>query len=96
MTPAVFRDLSDDERDELVAHHVAVCPSCGNLRSVCGDPETAWYPQRAVCYATAAREVTLRRLRAKHDGTPGADLHPLDGMAVWVSEHDLTPDDDFV
>jgi hypothetical protein len=74
-----------------------VCPDCGNLRSVCSDPERAFYPQRRMCYATAVRELTLRRLQAKHKQEPGIDdLHPLDGMGVYVSPDDLTPDDDFV
>jgi hypothetical protein len=40
---------------------------------------------------------TVRRLRDKHKKDPGTDqLHPLDGMTVWISEHDLTPDDNFI
>lgn len=81
----------------MTAFMVEVCPSCGNLRSVCSDPERSWYPQREMCYASAALEVTQRRLVAKHEKKKrGSDLHPLDGMRVWISEDDLTPDDDFV
>lgn len=96
-TLQAWRDLPDADRDLLLEHERLVCRSCGNLRSVCSNPDVAWYPQRTMCYATAAREVTTRRLTEKHKGRkPGADLHPLDGMAVWVSDVDLTPDDDFV
>lgn len=56
-----------------------------------------WFPQRTVCYASAAREVTARRLLKRHEkNQPGIDLHPTDGVSVWVSTEDLTPDDDFV
>lgn len=75
---------------------VDVCPNCGNLRSVCSDPERALYPQREMCYASAVRELTWRRLRKNH-GDPGTEkLHPTDGMTVWASDFDLTPDDNFV
>lgn len=51
-----------------------------------------------MCYATADRDLVLRRLQKKHEkeqpGTKGH--HPFDGMSVWVSPHDLTPDDDFI
>lgn len=81
----------------MIAYVADVCPSCGNLRAVCSDPNVALYPQRRMCYPTAVRELTLRRLRAKHDGEPGLEeLHPLDGMGVWVSASDLSPDDHFV
>lgn len=81
----------------MIAYVIEVCPECGNLRSVCSDPERSFYPQRRMCYAAAVQQLTLRRLRAKHKGEPSlAELHPLDGMGVYVSPDDLTPDDDFV
>lgn len=74
-----------------------VCPSCGNLRTVCTDPEVAWYPQRTVCYATAARDVTVRKLAKRYEKSPpGTEMHATDGVSVWVSTEDLTPEDDFV
>ena len=98
LTPGQFRDLSDDEQDEMTAYMTDVCPSCGNLRSVCSDPERAWYPQREMCYASAATELTRRRLAKRYeDKPPGtADLHDTDGMRLWSSQEDLTPDDDCV
>lgn len=74
-----------------------VCPSCGNLVSVCSDPEVRPYPQRSVCYFTAGREQTWRRTIAKY-GQPDpkdASPHEIDGLAWGMSLHDLTPDDDF-
>lgn len=85
----------DDEREMQHALDELVCPSCGNLRSVCSDPEVAWFPQRTVCNATAAREIVQRRLRMGHDAA-GWGPHPTDGVGVWVSQYDLSPDDDFV
>lgn len=84
----------------MLAEDELVCPRCGNLRSVCSDPEIGLYPQREMCYVTAAEEQTWRRLREKYKdkGPEKTPLrpHPLDGMTVWMSQSDLTPDDDFV
>lgn len=82
----------------LAEYEAAVCPSCGNLRAVCSDPGVGWYPQRDMCYASAAREGVLRQLQRKHaEDKPNKDgLLPTDGMGVWVSTEDLTPGDDFV
>jgi hypothetical protein len=97
LTPSQFRALPDEDRDLMLAEKELVCPSCGNLRSLCSDPNVPWYPQRSTCYATASLEVVRRRLRKKHEkDEPGSKLHPLDGMGVWVSQFDLTPDDDFI
>lgn len=82
----------------MLAEDELVCSSCGFLRSVCSDPELGVYPQRSMCYVTAAETFTWRRVREKHKGNePGTkEMHPLDGMSVWMSEQDLTPDDNFV
>lgn len=84
----------------MLAEYDLVCSSCGNLRSVCSNPAVDWYPQRDVCYATAAREMTWRRLERKHEKNDRAkaltQAHPFDGLSVWVSSENLTPDDDFV
>lgn len=97
MTPSSFRALDEADQAEMIAYVTEVCPSCGNLRSVCSNPEQAFYPQRRMCYSTAVQELTGRRLRARHKKEPGIDdLHPLDGLAVWVATEDLTPDDDFI
>lgn len=80
----------------MIAYVTDICTSCGNLRSVCSDPNVPLYPQRAVCYATAVKELTVRRLRKKYPKDPGDELHDLDGVGVWVSPHDLSPEDDFV
>jgi hypothetical protein len=83
----------------MAAYVVDVCSNCGNLRSVCGDPETTWYPQRSYCYSTAIRDFTWRQVHEKHghpDPKKSDDLHISDGMALWASEHNLSPDDDFI
>lgn len=76
-----------------------VCPSCGNLRSVCSDEDLSdqWFPQRSVCYATAAKEAAWRAVRAKHKESDrdASGPHILDGWGIWASQFDLTPADDF-
>lgn len=75
-----------------------MCPSCGNLRSECSDPDRLWYPQRDVCYATAAELQVKRRLAKKHKPVAHDDPEPhaMDGVHIWASLDDLTPDDDFI
>lgn len=75
-----------------------MCPSCGNLRSVCSDPTRDWYPYREVCRATAARELTWRRLGAKYpplDDKNASIPHPLDGVGVGMLLDDPDPDEKF-
>lgn len=80
----------------MLAEDEVVCPSCGNLREVCSDPNRNWYPQKVTCYASADRELTMRRLQAKYKAEPGTrSLHPFDGVSVWMSEHDFQPDETF-
>lgn len=82
----------------MTAYVTEVCQNCGNLRSVCSDPSRTLYPQRSICYPTAVRDVAYRLVYAKY-GRPdpkSGDMHITDGMAIWASEHDLTPDDNFV
>jgi hypothetical protein len=88
----------EEHRDELMAEDALVCPSCGNLRSVCSRPDSLWYPQRSMCYATAAKTLAWRQMREKHKNNEpdAASLHPTDGLEVWVADADLTPDDTFV
>ena len=68
----------------MMAYVTEICPQCGNLRSVCSDPEQPWYPHLSRCYATADQEVLVRRLQAKHKEEPGSERHPLDGLAASV------------
>lgn len=78
---------------------------------MCGDPHRAWYPQRTICYSSMVRESAQRRYeelhkaRPYHNGTfehwsekPDRDhpFHYSEGVTIWASEHDLTPDDDFL
>ena len=82
----------------MTAFVTDVCPDCGNLVSVCSSEDFTGYPQRRMCYSTASLQLTRRRLQKKYaKKQPGTDgLHPTDGMSVWISTDDLTPDDDFV
>ena len=85
-------------RELYLARSALVCGRCGNLRSECSRDDGIWYPQRSVCNATAARELTLRQFHAKHGKTEATadDYHPADGVTIWMSDVDLTPDDDFL
>lgn len=80
------------EADDLI------CPDCGNLREVCSDPSRDLFPQRRTCYVSAVRERSDRMWRGKHKDAkpdPGGYL-PTDGVRIWASPYDLTPDDDFI
>lgn len=73
-----------------------LCPSCGNLKSVCSDPTMPWYPQRSVCYATAAREQVWRMTWERYGRPEQKDAkHVTDGLSWWLHREDLTPEDDF-
>lgn len=79
----------------MIAYITEICPDCGNLKTVCSDPERPFYPQRRMCYATATAAITRRRLIDRHGHPEGTEPHHLDGMGLWASPEDLTPDDDF-
>ncbi len=81
----------------MTAYVTDVCERCGNLRSVCSDPNVTWYPQRTICYATAIAERMYRRTNKiyKHPEPTDDSEHATDGMQWWSSTHDITPDDDF-
>jgi seryl-tRNA synthetase len=76
-----------DVRELLLARDALVCGKCGNLRSVCSDPEVDWHPHIDTCYASATTEWGARRLqdRYKADAEDGA-LHPLDGVVIYPSQ----------
>lgn len=96
LTPPQWRELSDDDRDLMVAESELVCQSCGGLKSVCSTSGLELYPQRDECMVAATRALVWRRAQKKYKQEPGtAELHPLDGVSVWLSEVDLNPDDDF-
>lgn len=87
------------------------CEHHGGPRSECPESDRDWYPQRAICYPTmylAAAEARYRELhQAKpyHDGTftrwseDRSALFPFhydDGVTIYLSRSDDTPDDDFL
>jgi hypothetical protein len=65
---------------------------------VCSDPETSWYPQRSVCWATATRQNIGRKWHGKHEKAKPDTLGylPTDGVTLWVATSDLSPDDEFL
>jgi hypothetical protein len=89
----------------------AKCPQCGRDRDECSDPDVDWYPQRSICWATVAQRVAIRHYNELHAEEPyhdGSFLNSAksysrqtpfrfdDGVTIWVSRQDLTPDDDFL
>lgn len=80
----------------MLAADELVC-SCGNLRSVCSDPDRDWHPQESVCWVAATRAWGVRRLQAQHkdfdltatDERGELLMSPLDGVSVWVSDVDF-------
>lgn len=87
------------------------CAQCGNSETDCRELDHQWFPQREVCSATMSLAAAQRRYdklhkdRPFHDGTfadwaeSPSQSHPyhyLDGVRIWVSKHDLTPDDNFL
>jgi hypothetical protein len=96
LTPPQWRDLPEDDRELMLAESALVCQQCGSLKSVCGTPGRDLYPQREECYVTAARDLTMRRVAKKYKKEPNtAELHPLDGVSVWMADYDLAPEDTF-
>lgn len=90
-----------NERDSwqaLAEYEDALCPQCGELRSVCEDPSQDWYPQRMVCWSTAARAVASRRWDKLNEKVkPDASGYlPTDGAVIWAASEDLSPDDNFL
>lgn len=92
-------------------HENSRCPQCDGDPAVCGDEDVDWFPQRTICYTTAARSVAARLYQERfkdrefHDGTyrpmsekwsPATPWHYMDGVNIWVSPVDLTPEDMFL
>lgn len=97
LTPEEFRAKSESEQDEMTALLTEVCGSCGNLKSVCSDPERPFYPQQHRCYITAAEAIARRKVdRLYGHPEPKSGPHFTDGLTVRASEFDLTPDDEFL
>lgn len=87
------------------------CPKCGGPASECADPERDWFPQRTVCYAEMVRDAVERKYERLHEHAPYHDgtfeswakepsvEHPYHfkaGVTIWVADHDVNPDDDFL
>jgi len=80
----------DDDRDR--------CPDCGRPTEICADATRDWFPQKTVCWASAARSVAIRRWQARTENASpdAAGYLPDDGVTISVSQIDLTPDEDFL
>lgn len=94
-------EWDDDTRDSaraLYEDEADRCGSCGRPRSQCSDSDKApAYPQRHVCWTTAFREQAMRqRGKVVEAQAKIGNPHVDDGETIWMSEHDLTPDDDFL
>lgn len=87
------------------------CPVHGGSTQECPDDERDWFPQRDVCWPAAQLAAANRRYAMLHEGAPYHDgsfarwakepsadfpFHYLDGVTIWLSPVDLTPDDDFL
>lgn len=112
LTPGQFDEVPEDDQDLLRAEWSVRNDMCsvhhGPLSECSHD---TWYPQRTICVpamelAAAERMYgDLHEERPFHDGTfthwskkasVRTPYHFLDGVRIWVSETDLSPDDDFL
>lgn len=86
-----------DSWDALAEYEAALCPQCGDLRSLCEGPTPAYHPQLHVCYKTAATEVYTRRWHKKYEGVkPDKDgWKPTDGGFIWVTDDPDMEDNPF-
>lgn len=70
-----------------MAFESEVCPSCGNLRSVCSDPSIDWHPRTTVCYWAAAVEWGRRQYEKKYGNEKTAlGATPLDGIGIYATD----------
>lgn len=87
---------------DLAEYQAAVCPHCGNLRVLCSDPNgvdgKGFYPQLEECWVSAARERAQRKFDELHKGKKPdfAGYLPGDGVSIWASPFDLTPEADWL
>ena len=87
------------------------CRFHGGPYGECPDAEKPWYPQMAICYPTMQLDAAKRRYEEIHKALPyhdgsfkrwaekpslGFPFHHSDGVTIWMSREDLTPDDDFL
>lgn len=90
------------ERDSWYAleeYRGAICSNCGNFIAVCSSPggldDQGYYVAQHVCYATATREATLRRISKKFEQSK-PDVQgflPTDGVSISVSLVDPQTED---
>lgn len=94
-----------DERDSWQAlreYDDVVCRHCGNLKSICSNPDgllgQGFYPARDICWVTAARQAASRRFDRMHEKAEPDLLGylPTDGVFIRAALVDEDPDDDFL
>lgn len=107
-----FYDLPESEdwiADWELEHET--CPTHHGPRSECSDAEQDWFPQLTVCHPTMQLAAANRRYDKIHENAPYHDgffrlwsenpsaitpFHYREGVTIWLSKEDLTPDDDFL
>jgi hypothetical protein len=86
------------------------CGLCGRPVDECSDPDVDRYPQRSVCYESMALAEANRQYDEAHNGlfhdgtfttwapkqTPFTPYSPRDGVSLWLSSVDHSPDEDFL
>jgi hypothetical protein len=91
-----------NERDSWYAleeYRGAICPNCGNFTAICSMPggldDQGYYIAQHVCYATATREATLRRIGKKYEkAKPDVQgFLPTDGVSISVALVDPQTED---
>lgn len=71
-----------------------MCRRCGNLRSVCSDPDRDHYPFRDYCYITATQEQAWRKVHKRVEKKQ-LRQREVDGMSIGVMFDDPDPDETF-
>lgn len=72
-----------------------MCTRCGNLRSVCSDPNLDWHAHTSTCWPSATVDWTLRRMRDRDSRATHVGDHALretDGVTVFASQVEAEDD----
>lgn len=78
-----------------------ICPKCGNLRSICSNPDLTAYPTPSTCHVSAVREQAERMWQAVREGKSPESVmaaglpQATDGTHIWASLEDLAPESNF-
>jgi len=72
-----------------------VCPSCGNLRSECSDPNIDWHPRSTVCWNTATQGWAWGQIHERYKNHPKDVLNPVPGAMLWLAQSEPPEGEDF-